>query len=153
MAKRDVEIAELQQALRQSQSELQIEIRGPVDGGLSGADVLFVDYSNEGQQQHGIIKVTSPDNALKEKSGDEKARASWLAPYLPTHFSVLAPLPGTGKVPLLFSLAKDRSDNCQTLFTTLHDSYPYARDYVLFAVAWVYRNVAASQWVHPHSSP
>jgi hypothetical protein len=147
MAQPATDIERLQQVLRESHPSFQLEIRGPIDGGLSGADVLFIDYFNLGLQQHGVLTIVSAENASKEEEGDQKARASWLAPYLPTHFEILKPIPETGRIPLLFSLAKDRSDNCQTLLTTLQESYPYACNHVLFAVAWAYRAVASSLWV------
>lgn len=130
----------------------RIQLRGPLDGGLSGAAVRLVNFWHGSQQRFGVLKLTSPSKAKQELDGELAARSSWLKPYLPDHSEALGEL-SDGRVAVLSSLARDRIENCQTLHACLRDSFSYAVKHALHAAAFGYRQEAVRVWktatVHP----
>jgi tetratricopeptide (TPR) repeat protein len=125
--------------------EYRMQVRGPLDGGLSGASVLLVNFWDGDGQRFGVVKTTSSDKARQELRGDQTARTSWLGPFLPDKTESLGDLPD-GHVALLSSLARDRIENCQTLNATIRESFNYGIDHVLHAVAFAYRDEGARGW-------
>lgn len=130
----------------------RIQLRGPLDGGLSGADVMLVNFWHDSEQRFGVLKLTSQLKAKQELDGELAARSSWLKPYLPDHSEALGEV-SDGRVAVLSALARDRIENCQTLHACLRDSFNYAVAHVLRAAAFAYRKEADRVWktatVHP----
>ena len=64
----------------------KIQVRGPLEPGLSDAQVLLVDFEHNGERRMGVLKFTTAVKAKREAAGDELARTTWLKPYLPDLF-------------------------------------------------------------------
>lgn len=142
-----------QNAIVLLQPDLRVQIRGPLEPGLSGASVFLADFQSDGERRMGVLKLTSPEKAEQELKGDATARASWMQPYLPDLLIRLGTLPATGTVAILSSVAKDRLENSQMLKLALRNAFRYAKDHALFAIAHAYRDQAARGWagsvLHP----
>jgi len=127
--------------------DLKIQVRGPLEPGLSGAEVLLVDFDHNGERRLGVLKITTSVKAHREADGDERARGTWLKPYLPDFFRLLDQQKcSNGSMGILMSLAKDRLENCETLHAALTRSFPYAKNYVIGSIAGAYRDEAAKCW-------
>lgn len=134
--------------LIESRPDLQINIRGPIEPGLSGATVWFADYMEGGKRRQGVLKLTDADKAQREKNADHAAKSSWLAEYLPTSLLHIRATSSSGRDGLLISLAGDRVENCQKLRTALIASFPYGCNQVLRCVGELYGNKAAPLWAN-----
>ena len=136
----------LEAEIRQIRPDLAIDLLKPLVGGLSGASVLLAEFLRDGERRLGVVKVASPSQAKKEELGDQLARTSWLKDFLPDFLDILGSAGGNNNVAVLSTLARDRLVDCRTLADSLKDSFPYAKDHVLFAVAHAYRQEAARCW-------
>ena len=133
--------------ISQCNPELDLQERGPLEPGLSGASVLLVDFSLDGERRLGVLKNTSKIKAEREIEAYTEASKTWLAPFLPDCFKILAsPSEAPQDAALLITLARDRLDNCATLQLAMVNSFPYARDSVLRSIAYAYREQAERQW-------
>ena len=92
-----------------------------------------------------MLKITTASKANRESEGDQRARQTWLKPYLPDFF---LPLIGDSddRAGLLMSLARDRLENCETLHASLSRSFGYAKKYVLWNVVNAYCKEASRHW-------
>ena len=83
---------------------LKIQVRGPLEPGLSGAQVFLVDFEQGGQRRLGVLKLTTPEKAQREAAGDHRARETWMRPFLPDFFHTLTGATD-GTAGILMSLA------------------------------------------------
>ena len=127
------------------QPDLKIQVRGPLEPGLSGAQVLLVDFEQSGQRRLGVLKITTFDKVQREAAGDRRARETWLKRYLPDFFIPLTGSPG-GNAGILMPLAKDRLENCETLHAALNNAFRYARMFVLPNLIEIYCKEAVKCW-------
>src|SRR3990172_8542059 len=144
---------QLEAQLKSLRPDLSIEIRGELGGGLSGADVFLVDCVLNGEPRLGVLKLASVSQAEQEARGNDAAKASWLGPFLPEHFSQLGSLGVDNRMALLASLARHRVEECRTLRDVLDESFFYGREHVLFAVAHTYRMEANRSWSGARLAP
>src|SRR4051794_40928672 len=122
----------IQSRLGELRPDLQVKIRRPLTGGLSGADIHLVDFIRDNEWRLGVLKVAPALRGEHEARGIAAARDSWLNDYLPDYIEVL-PLIDDKQTAILSGLARDRLEDCCTLEDLLKTSFPYASEHILFA--------------------
>lgn len=129
--------------LAASRPDLKIQVRGALEPGLSGASVFLVDCNIAGEKRLAIMKITVAKKATSEVAGDKRARECWINPYLPERLEMLSADEIHG---LLITLAKDRLENCETLYSVINASFRYGKDYVLSTTVKIYSDEIERRW-------